>query len=242
MSEKIKTLAFLVKKIPLGEKDENFVFFTKDFGRIEVLGRSIRKIDSKLRMQSELFNFLEIEFVQGRYQKILTDVFLISSFSKTKKYLYKIKYLYLICEKINDLIFGPEKDERIFYLLKEVFEKIENSFVLKKICLYYLYFFWRFLFFLGWATDFYHCGLCQRKFEKGDIFLIEKENRFFCEKCYKKNNEKKVYLFSKDLLKVLHLIFQMPDFLDKIYIREELIKKLFSFSEFYYLSLKRNQL
>jgi len=241
MTEKIKTLAFLIKKNPSGEKDENFVFFTRDFGKIEVLGRSIRKIESKLRMQSQLFNFLEIEFVQGRYQKILTDVFLISSFPKTKKYLYKVKYFYFISQKIDELIFGPEKDERIFDLLKEVFEKIENSFVLKKISLYYLYFFWRFIFFLGWATDFYYCGSCQQRFKEGSVFLVEKENRFFCEKCYKKSDGQ-IYPVSSNLLKVIYLIFQMSDFLDKIYINEGLIKDLFSFSEFYYLSLKKNQL
>ncbi|MGB9598370.1 MAG: DNA repair protein RecO, partial [Minisyncoccales bacterium] len=198
--------------------------------------------ESKLRPQTDLFNLLEIEFVQGRSQKILTDLFLLSSFQRTKNYLYKVRYFYLISEKINNLILGEEKDERIFYLLKEVFELIDRSFVSKKICLFYLYFFWKLIAFLGWGVDFYRYLCCSEKISKGKNFFLASENGFFCEKCYKEKKRKEGRVVSENLLKGLRLLSQGPRLLEKVRMKEKILEELFSFSEDYYFSLKRNQL
>ncbi|MGB9598369.1 MAG: hypothetical protein ACPLZH_00785, partial [Minisyncoccales bacterium] len=45
MAEKNKTEGFLIKKNYFREKDETLVFFTKDFGKIEIIGRSICKME-----------------------------------------------------------------------------------------------------------------------------------------------------------------------------------------------------
>ena len=44
-----RTKGFILKKRNQGEANQLFTVFTKDFGRIEILGKSIRKITSKLR-------------------------------------------------------------------------------------------------------------------------------------------------------------------------------------------------
>ncbi|NQU82868.1 MAG: recombination protein O N-terminal domain-containing protein, partial [Parcubacteria group bacterium] len=75
-----RTRGFFLKNEARGEADEIFTLFTSDFGRIRVLGRAIRKITSKLRSGAGLFYYSEIEFIQGKQYKTLTDAVLIDKF------------------------------------------------------------------------------------------------------------------------------------------------------------------
>ena len=76
MSLYCRTEGFIFKKEDRNDSDRVFSVFSKDFGRLEIFGKAIRKIDSKLKSAVEIFSFSEIEFVQGKNRKTLTDVFL----------------------------------------------------------------------------------------------------------------------------------------------------------------------
>ncbi|KPJ55867.1 hypothetical protein AMJ49_06190, partial [Parcubacteria bacterium DG_74_2] len=66
-----------MKKIDQGEWDRIFIIYTRDFGKLKVLARAERKIKSKLRAGLELFYLSEIEFIQGKNYKTLTNAVLI---------------------------------------------------------------------------------------------------------------------------------------------------------------------
>jgi DNA repair protein RecO (recombination protein O) len=80
-----RTLGLVFKKEDRGEADQIFKIFTKDFGKIEVLGKGIRKISSKLRSQIDIFYLSEIEFIQGKIYKRLTDALLIEKYKNLRK-------------------------------------------------------------------------------------------------------------------------------------------------------------
>ena len=82
---KYRTQGFILKKEDRGETDQLFTIFTRDFGKLEVLGKAIRKISSKLRSGMEIFYLSEIEFIQGKTYKTLTDIFLIKKFQNLRK-------------------------------------------------------------------------------------------------------------------------------------------------------------
>ena len=65
--------------------DEIFTLYTRDFGKLDVIGRSIRKSESKLKMKMSLFSLVEIGFIEGKKYNTLTDVSLISRFKNAKK-------------------------------------------------------------------------------------------------------------------------------------------------------------
>ena len=55
-----RTNGVMIKKKDLGEADQLFTIYTKDFGKLEILGKAIRKISSKLRSGAELFYLFHI--------------------------------------------------------------------------------------------------------------------------------------------------------------------------------------
>src|SRR5260221_8614188 len=81
MSLYYKTEGFVFKKDDSLEADRNFSVFTKDFGRVEIFAKAIRKINAKLKGGIDIFHFSEIEFVQGKKRKTLTDAVLLDKFS-----------------------------------------------------------------------------------------------------------------------------------------------------------------
>ena len=99
MALQYKTEGFVFKKEDIFEADRIFSVFTKDFGRIEVLGKAIRKIASKLRGGMAMFDLSEIEFIQGKNKKTLTDAISIKKFSNITKNPEKL----LLVVKISEM-------------------------------------------------------------------------------------------------------------------------------------------
>ncbi len=69
MFTRYRTQGIILGKVDRGESDRLFTIYTKDYGIINLLARSERKIKSKLRSGLELFYLSEIEFIQGKAQK-----------------------------------------------------------------------------------------------------------------------------------------------------------------------------
>ncbi len=108
-----RTLGLILKKENRGEADQLFTIYTEDFGKLEILGRAIRKITSKLRANTDIFYLSEIEFIQGKAYKTLTDAFLIDKFDVLRKSLRRFKIAKSIVEILNDLVRGQERDEAV---------------------------------------------------------------------------------------------------------------------------------
>ena len=159
MAVHYRTQGFIIKKTDRGEANQLFTIYTKDFGKLEILGKAIRKIKSKLRGGTELFYLSETEFIQGKTHKTLTDAILIESFPNIRQDLNKLTVAHKISETLDNLIKGEEPDEEIWQLLTETFEKLNKD----KLEIIYYYFLWNLLSILGYQTELYQCLICQKK-------------------------------------------------------------------------------
>jgi DNA repair protein RecO (recombination protein O) len=182
------------------DADEIFTFYTHDFGRIDVIGRSIRKNESKLKMNMSLFSLVEIGFIEGKKYNTLTDVSLISNFKDARKNLGKLSLFYRISEVVLSLIYEQEKDEKIFLLLCESFRKInEISLSKEKLKLFYCFFTFNLLYFLGYKVYIEKCAFCGERIVK-DCYFNAREGGVVCKKCFLKN-PLGIYLEDVNLLK-----------------------------------------
>ena len=64
--EKYTTEAFILKQYEQGENDLVYKVWTKDFGIIFALARSIRKVNAKLRPNTKKNDFLVMTLVKGK--------------------------------------------------------------------------------------------------------------------------------------------------------------------------------
>ena len=174
MAVHYRTQSFFIKKTDRGEDSRLFTVYTKNFGKVKILGRAIRKIRSKLKSGAEIFCLSEIEFIQGKTHKTLTDAIPIENFSFIRKDLKKLKIVHQIFEVLDDFISKEEKDDQVWRLLSETFDKLNNpQFKINYLPLVYYYFFWNFVSVLGYKPEFHDCTINKAKVD-GDIVKILK--------------------------------------------------------------------
>jgi len=236
-----RTKGFILKKADSGEADRIFTVFTKEFGKLKILAKAIRKIGSKLRGGMEVFYLTDIEFIQGKTYKTLTDALLIDNFQNLRKDLKRLKIAQDISEMTDGLIRGEEKDEKIWNLLKTVFRELDKiSLSIKECWLIYYYFLWNFLSILGYKPQLNFCSICQRKLILPNVYFNKKEGGTICPICFEKTKEGKKIL--PDVVKILRLFLEKGlNFLKKLKIKKEYQKAVKEMSEEYLSYIKESQ-
>jgi len=231
-----KTKGFVLKKEDYLDDSRIFSVFTKDFGKVDLLGRAIRKINSKLRGGIGLFSLSDIEFIQGRLKKTLTDAVFLENFKNISRRSHSSIVACKISEVADSFIKGQEQDEKILDLLLDVFLKLDKSFEESKSNLIYQYFFWNFVSILGYNPELINCINCQKKLNPYELYFSSSEGGVICKNCYALKREG--IKIKSDSLKVLRLILRRDwDILSKIKISETLKNSLVNLTENYYLYL-----
>jgi len=205
MTTHYKTQAFVFKKDDINESDRFFSVFTDDFGRLDIFAKAIRKNASKLRSGIDIFFMTEIEFIQGKSKKTLTDATIIEKFNNVPQDFEKFKTASRIGEILDDFIKGEEKDENIFNLLNEVFYKLnDHNMDVRKCALVYYYFLWNTLSLLGYRSEVQRCASCNEKLIPYNIYFSSKEGGVICKKCLSK--DKFSQKINSDIVKILRII------------------------------------
>lgn len=187
MTTHYRTEALILDKREFREADRFFTFFTKEHGKVEALAKGERKIESKLRGGLELFYLSEISFVQGNYWKTLVDASLIENFSNVREDLTKMKVASLIGDQVVNLVGGQEKDEDLWNLLVNTFQRLNES---PRNFLIYQYFFWRFVSHLGYRPQLYNCVSCNDELNPDQLYFSADRGGTVCKKCKRGLNQK----------------------------------------------------
>lgn len=200
-----RTLGIIIKKENRGEADQLFTVYTNDFGKLEILGKSIRKISSKLRSGAEIFYLSEIEFIQGKAYKTLTGAVLIEKFKNLREDLNRLKIAYQISEILDILVRGQERDKDVWEILVETFEKLDNlRFPDRNLQLVYYYFLFNFFSVLGYRMGIYNCSVCGKKIMPGRIYFSSGQGGVICQSCSKKvRNAKEIGVETVKILRVI---------------------------------------
>jgi len=226
-----RTKGFVFKKVDRSEADQLFSVFTKEFGGLKILGRAIRKTTSKLRSGIDIFYLSDIEFIQGKRYKTLTGAVKIDDFNNVRKDLDRLEIAHKIGQALHDLIKGEEKDDNVWNLLLEVFEKL-NDLNFKNIKLFYYYFFWNFLSLLGYQLDVYNCSSCEQKLEPEKLYFDFKKSTIVCGNCTGKDSFEKI---GAEIVKILRIILKRDiKTISKLITKDKHIKSLKEISKNYY--------
>jgi DNA repair protein RecO (recombination protein O) len=122
-----KTQGIIIKKTNLGEFDKLITVYSKDFGKIVVKGRAVRKNQAKLKGHLELFLYSHLMIAPGRGLDIITGAETIEGFPYLHQSLSSLAATYYLSELIDKLIAGPEKDENIWQLLLNSFQALDQE-------------------------------------------------------------------------------------------------------------------
>lgn len=235
MTTRYKTRAFVFKKNDINESDRIFSVFTDDFGRLDIFAKAIRKNVSKLRSGIDIFFMSEIEFIQGKNRKTLTDAVLVEKYNNIFQDLERFKIANKIGEVLDNFMRGEEKDKEIFDLLNESMEKLNECSPVKngsKLSVY-CYFLWNFISLMGYRPQVYKCNVCHEKLEPHNIYFSYKLGGIICRKCL--DQDASAQKINSDIIKILRIILKREwHILSKLKIETPSQKLFYIVSENYY--------
>lgn len=125
MEKNYKTEGYVLNKRPWRENDLLFSFYTQRFGRVDLVAIGARRIKSKLVGQLSVPGLVEIQFVQGRNFKRLTQAFLLSR--EKIDFQKDVNYVLCLNEIIDKAVVGEERDDRLWEMLKWGRENLLNQ-------------------------------------------------------------------------------------------------------------------
>lgn len=121
------------------EADRILVVFSKDFGKLSLLAKGIRKTKSKKRGHLEIFSKIKFSAARGHGMDIITEVETINDFSGVRINLNKISLAYYFCEVINKISHEDGQKSLVFGLLSLALEELAQTTQLKKLRLKFIY-------------------------------------------------------------------------------------------------------
>lgn len=122
-----KTTGIIIKRINFSEADRILTVFTKEYGKIKVLAKGVRKITSKRGGNVELLNLAQIALHKGKNFDLLTEAQVINSFPDLRTNLKKIGLSYLLCEIVDGLCPEHQENQKIYEELIKVLSLLNEQ-------------------------------------------------------------------------------------------------------------------
>lgn len=104
-----KVEAIILKRRNVGETDRILTVFTKEYGKLRVIAKGIRRITSRRAPHLEVFSRVTIMLHRGKNLDIVTEADMIEGYQELRKNLTLVNGCYYCCELVDLLL--PEKQE-----------------------------------------------------------------------------------------------------------------------------------
>jgi DNA repair protein RecO (recombination protein O) len=217
--------AVVISRRDFRENDQIICFYSRDYGRLDLLAKGIKKITSKLSGNLTPGNLVEIEVAKGKEIDHLIKVNSVSIF-KNSKYFSKQYVLNLI----DKLVKNQEKDERIFSLLVSYLNFSNQPQVGSKSVV--MAFLVKLLVYLGYSPQLDQCSECEIKEIRMKLDL---RRGLICHNCYDKLLDKRniVYISKIDIKNFGCLIADDWHTISNLDLSTNLVKLIYSYTKFH---------
>ncbi|MEK7543831.1 MAG: DNA repair protein RecO [Patescibacteria group bacterium] len=109
LSRVYTTHAIILKRRNVGEADRIVTIFTKEYGRMRVIAKGIRRVHSRRAPHLEVFSHVSLVLYKGKMWDSVTEATPIHTFSSLRESLTRVSAGYYVCELVDALL--PERQE-----------------------------------------------------------------------------------------------------------------------------------
>jgi len=119
----------VIRRKNFGEADRILTLFTKNYGKIKILAKGVRRITSRRGPNIELFNQVEISVHQGKTFDLLTEAQVLNTFSHLRKNLDLVGLAFHVCEIVDGLCPEHQSHSKIYDLMLNVLNQLDSGLV-----------------------------------------------------------------------------------------------------------------
>ncbi len=122
-----KADGIILKRKNIGESDRILTIFTKEYGKLRIIAKGIRRVTSRRAPHLEVFTRVNTLLHRGKSLDSISEVEPVEIFEEIRGDLGRVSIAYLYCELIDALL--PEKQEHrdIFDLLVHSLQTLNNK-------------------------------------------------------------------------------------------------------------------
>lgn len=117
MSRSYRTQGVILKRISFGEADRLLTVFTDKHGKLKIVAKGVRRLNSRKKGHLELFCQSRIFLAKGKNLDLVTEAETIDTFPKLRKNLNRVKIAYLFCELVDQLTAENQSHPQVYELL-----------------------------------------------------------------------------------------------------------------------------
>lgn len=176
----------IINKKDIGEVDRFYIIYTREMGKVRILGKGVRNPNAKLAGHLEPVTYSEVCFAKSKGRGKITGAIAIDNFLNIKSNFLSLSRVFWILGILDKLIGEEEKDERIFVMLLGYLEILNNSSpelteeMLETVSLGFIF---KLLDFLGYRLEVEKCVLCGQKLISGKNYLSVARGGVVCSCC-----------------------------------------------------------
>ena len=188
MEESRNTEAIVLKIKPYRENDSLITVYSKEYGLLELLVKSIRKQGSKLAGHLNLLQQSKILIINGKGFDYLSAAVSFNSFLSIREDYDKIICAQEIVKIFLSQVKENQKEEDLYFLLENYLQAIndDQEFSDDKSLIYKLKFILSFIKINGYLPELFNCINCKKRLETGNNYFDFINGGVLCLNCYKK--------------------------------------------------------
>jgi len=184
----VKTEGIVLKGWDFKETSKIVTLYTKDFGKIQLLAKGLRRPGSRFGASLEPFTNCSVVFYKSERKELYTisEGSIRSSFPQLRRNLRKLGYASLAVELVEKLTPWESSSRRLYYLLLNFLQQIEKS---KEGSLKLLFCSMglKLATLLGFDPELRTCLLCKQSFKSSlSFFFSISKGGIICENCFPK--------------------------------------------------------
>ncbi len=184
----IKTDALLLKKIKFKNSSYIIQFYTREAGKVSVIGKGAQQMKSQFRGYLEPLNHLSIIYYHKASRDIqtLAKTDLVYNFIKNIDDIVANYYCQAILESLTKMVHHNEENQRLFDFTLKSLHYIDNN-PNQPIIGLILFLLWG-IKTLGYRIEFDHCHYCDRPLE--EFYYDKQDPQPVCHSCHGNHYEK----------------------------------------------------
>ena len=117
----------VLKRTESGENHQLITFYTREFGKLVGIAKSVKKSTSKQASHLEVFNLVDFRLIAGRTYSIVASAQSAETFSGLKNSLNKLSVGFFLLESFNRLVYDHEQDTALWNFLVSTLRELETS-------------------------------------------------------------------------------------------------------------------
>lgn len=126
MGRTYRTQGIVIKRTNFGEADRLLTVFTQHYGKLKLIAKGIRRLNSRKKGHLELFSQARLFIAKGKNLDIVTEAETINNFSLLRKDLPLVQTAYLFSELTDQLTAENQAQPQVYQLLTNCLNQLNH--------------------------------------------------------------------------------------------------------------------